>query len=393
MTEVSDEERLARAALTGLSEPGNVNLARFVTEQGPEATLQAIRDGSYPSTSVHELQARLAASDAGGDLDRAAKAGAWLVCPGDPEWPEQLEVLADTESAEGAGAVPLALWVRGSLELGVITQRACAIVGARSATQYGTHVAGELAAGLADRGITIVSGGAFGIDVAAHRGALAANGYTVAVLACGVDIPYPRAHAALFDRIAEEGLLVSEVPPGSTPRRPRFLVRNRLIAALSDGTVVVEAALRSGALNTAAWAHRCQREVMAVPGSVLSPLSAGTNQLIRDLGAILVTDAPEIAEQIGRIGDDLAPLKEGELRARDALDRRSQQVLECVPVRQFHGIAQLAAAAGMPVDDTLAVLGHLLLLGFVEQVGAGWRLSAAERTRNRHASTVERTGS
>ena len=393
MTEVSDDERLARAALTGLSEPGNVNLSRFVAEHGPEATLQAIEDGSYPGNALRDLQAKLAASDPGADLDRAAKAGAWLVCPGDPEWPPQLEVLAETESTEGAGGVPLALWVRGSLELGMITQRACAIVGARSATQYGTHVAEELAAGLADRGVTIVSGGAFGIDVAAHRGALAANGYTVAVLACGVDIPYPRAHAALFDRIADEGLLVSEVPPGATPRRQRFLVRNRLIAALSEGTVVVEAALRSGALNTAAWANRCQREVMAIPGSVLSPQSAGTNQLIRDAGAVLVTDADEIAEQIGRIGDDLAPVKAGEQRARDALDRRSQQVLECVPVQQFQGIAQLAAAAGVPVDETLAVLGHLLLLGFVEHVGAGWRLSAAERTRNRHASTVERTGS
>ena len=212
--------------------------------------------------------------------------GIRLVCPGDPEWPSQLDAL-------GAGR-PWGLWVRGHIDLRFACLRSVSIVGTRAATGYGIHVTTELAAALAERGWTVVSGGAFGIDSQAHRGALAAEGVTVAVLPSGLDVPYPRAHHDLFEAIVAHGALVSEQPPGRAPTRPGFLVRNRLIAALSRGTVLAEAALRSGALNTARHARDQNRPLMAVPGPVTSLASAGCHLAIRDWGAVCVTDVHDV---------------------------------------------------------------------------------------------------
>ncbi|MEQ7124711.1 DNA-processing protein DprA [Actinopolymorpha sp. B11F2] len=387
---VSDAERLACAALTTMGEPGDLVLARFVGEHGAEATVKAIESGQFPGRALGDYQTRLATSSPARDLDQAARIGARLVCPGEDEWTEALDVLASAGAIERRGGVPLALWVRGQADLRLVTARSCAVVGARAASEYGQYMAGELGAGLADRGITVVSGAAFGIDAAAHRGALAGGGLTVAVLASGVDVAYPRAHQQLLRWIAEEGLIVSEVPPGSTPRRPRFLIRNRLIAALTQGTLVVEAALRSGALNTAAWAERCHREVMGVPGPVTSMTSAGVHRLLRDGIATLVTDADEVVEQISRIGENLAPAKLGERRPRDELDARARQVLEAVPVIRAGGVAGISSAAGIPPDEVLGTLGELLLVGYVERQGNGWRLSARERANRRHPSTAGR---
>jgi DNA processing protein len=387
---VSDAERLAWAALTRLGEPGDLTLARFVAAHGAEATVQAIEAGHFPGRALGDYQTRLATGSPARDLDNAARVGARLVCPGDSAWPDALDVLSEAGAIESRGGLPLALWVRGAADLRLVTARSCAVVGARAASEYGQYISAELAAGLADRGITVVSGAAFGIDAAAHRGALAAGGLTVAVLASGVDVAYPRAHQQLLHWIAEEGLIVSEVPPGSTPRRPRFLIRNRLIAALTQGTLVVEAALRSGALNTAAWAERCHREVMGVPGPVTSTTSAGVHRLVRDGIANLVTDADEVAEQISRMGENLAPAKFGERRSRDELDARARQVLEAVPVIRAGGVAGIASAAGIPPDEVLGTLGELLLIGYVERQGNGWRLSARERASRRHPSTVGR---
>lgn len=289
----ADAERLARAALTRVGDPGDGELVQFVGAYGPAAACAAIREGSYPGRRLAGYQLRLAAVEPERDLEAAAGVGARLACPGDAEWPATLDDLTHAKLLDGRGGVPLALWIRGASTLCSVTARACAIVGARAATQYGRYVAAELAAGLADRGFTVISGGALGIDAAAHQGALAAGGRTVCVLASGVDTPYPRAHQELIERITDDGLIISEVPPGVHPTRSRFLVRNRLIAALAGGTVVVEAALRSGALNTATWASECQREVMAVPGPVTSPASAGSHGLLRDTRAVLVTDAAD----------------------------------------------------------------------------------------------------
>ena len=216
------------------------------------------------------------------------------------------------------GRAPLGLWVRGPLRLDALPAPV-AVVGSRSATTYGTDVAAELAAGLARAGSAVVSGAAFGIDQAAHRGALAGDGPTVAVLACGVDRAYPAAHQRLLDHLAEHGAVVSELAPGCAPTRLRFLARNRIIAALSRGTVVVEAAVRSGALNTASWTARLNRPLMGVPGPVTSAPSEGVHQLIRSGAATLVTRADDVLELTGQMGEHLAEEARAPVSARDGL--------------------------------------------------------------------------
>lgn len=376
---VSDDERQARAVLSRVAEPGDLELVAFVAEHGALATCAAIGSGEFSGRSAAGYRLRIAAAEPERDLEHAARIGMRLICPGDPEWPEQVNDLEGAALHDGRGSPPLALWARGTADLAAATHRSCAVVGSRAASDYGTFVAAEMAAGLADRGITVVSGGAFGIDAAAHHGALAADGCTVAVLACGADVAYPRAHERMFHRIAESGVLVSEVAPGAHPTRPGFLVRNRLIAALSRGTVVVEAALRSGALNTATWANECHRELMVVPGPVTSPQSAGAHELMRAGRATLVTDAAEVAEQIGAMGADLAPPKRGEERPRDELDRVALRVLEAVPVGRAKGTAMIATEAGLALAEVIGALERLCQLDYVERRDSGWRWSATAR--------------
>ena len=317
-------------------------------------------------------RARLPDADPGRLLAAAEDFGGRLVCPGDAEWPSQLGDLG--------GAQPFALWVRGHLDLRFACLRSVAVVGSRTATSYGEHVAAELAAGLAGRGWCVVSGGAFGIDAAAHRGALAADGATIVVLACGVDVPYPSAHQGLFADVARDGLLVSELPPGTTPTRRRFLIRNRAIAALTRGTVVVEAARRSGALNTARHARDLHRVVMAVPGPVTSLTSAGCHALLREANAVCVTDAAEVLDLVGLIGDDLAPQKHGPVLERDRLDPVTRDVLDAVPAREGAGTARIAVTAGVDLDTALARLGALSAGGFVERCAKGWKLRRRRRS-------------
>jgi DNA processing protein len=248
------------------------------------------------------------------------------------------------------------------------------MVGSRAATGYGNHVAVEMAAGLAGQGIGVVSGGAFGIDASSHRGALAGAGLTVAVLAGGLDFGYPRGHSQLFEAIAAQGVLVSECPPDAGPTRPGFLIRNRIIAALSRGTVVVEAALRSGALNTARHAREVCRPVMAVPGPVTSEHSAGCHELIRDYGAMCVTSADDVIEHVAPLGaGPLAGPRRGPATARDFLDPASVAVLEQVPVRGGRGPASIAARADVDLDTAIRCLGLLAAGGFVQWSDHGWR--------------------
>jgi DNA processing protein len=318
-------------------------------------------------------------ADGARDLDAAAGLGGRLVCPTDAEWPRCLDDLAARE------ADCLGLWVRGPLSLAAACEQAVAIVGTRAATDYGLNVAGELGVGLAERGWTVVSGLAFGIDAAAHRGALAAGGITIAVLACGVDVPYPRAHRSLYDQIVAEGLAVSEHPPGAAPQRTRFLVRNRLIAALSAGTVVVEAAPRSGARSTARHAGELFRHVMAVPGPVTSTLSAGCHQLLRDRpDTVLVTKTDEVIEQVGAMGE-FAERVSGPVRRRDLLGPAVSRVLDAVPVMKPVGLERVATTAGMRVDAVNAALAALAVHGLVERSEGGWSMTALGR-RERHAA-------
>jgi len=330
--------------------------------------LPGLDRGSRPELerALRRWAGRLGEAPAEPDLDAWRRAGIRLVCPGDAEWPGQLEVLGD--------ARPWGLWVRGSGDLRYACLRSVSIVGTRSATAYGSHVCTEMAATLAERGWTVVSGGAFGIDGCAHRGVIGADGVTIAVLACGVDRDYPPGHHGLFRAMRAKGATVSEWPPGRMPTRPGFLVRNRVIAALSRGTIVVEAARRSGALNTARHARDQGRPLMAVPGPVTSGMSAGCHEIIRDWGAICVTGARDVTEVLSFPGDELLGRARGPVLPRDALDPVTRQVLEAVPARAGRGPARIAVVAGVGFDTAMRCLGALAAAGFVERTDRGWRM-------------------
>jgi DNA processing protein len=211
-----------------------------------------------------------------------------------------------------------------------------------------------------------VSGGAFGIDAAAHRAALAAGGLTVAVLACGIDRPYPAGNAALFERVAESGVLVSEWPPGAEPLRHRFLIRNRVIAAATRGTVVVEAAARSGASQTMSRVLALNRIAMVVPGPVTSAMSVGCHELLREHPQTrLVTGLSQVLEEVGRIGEYLAEPPSGRRHARDSLDEESALVLEAVPRRGAADAEELAARAGVGLRTVLRKLSVLEMTGLI----------------------------
>lgn len=369
--------RFALAGLSRVAEPGEPAVARAVAARGPVEVWQSLRQG-VPVREIGRavlpgLVARAQGHDPADDLAAAARVGARLVCPGDPEWPAgRLHWSAE----ELKDAPPLALWVRGRWPLAEAAELSVAVVGARAASSYGLHVAAELAAGLSTAGATVVSGGAYGIDAAAHRGALTAGrGPTVAVLACGVDVAYPRGNDRLLGQVARDGLLVSELPPGSHPTRHRFLVRNRLIAALSLGTVVVEAAARSGSLATLERARLLHRHVMAVPGPVTSAMSVGCHVELRK-GAACVTRAEEVLELVGRMGEHLAAEPRGPVDVRDGLSATVRRVLDAVPVRRSAGVAALAREAGVSALVVQQVMPPLQAHGLVQRTADGWRLTA-----------------
>jgi DNA processing protein len=251
------------------------------------------------------------------------------------------------------------------------------VVGARSATSYGGDVSGSVGATLAEAGICVVSGAAFGIDQAAHRGALAGGGVTVAVLACGADRVYPAAHKQLIGHIGQTGVIVSELAPGCAPMRVRFLSRNRIIAALSRATVVVEAALRSGALNTANWADGLNRPVLGVPGPVTSAQSQGVHQLIRSGRAMLVTSGADVLEVVGRSGEHLLVEPRGETRARDRLSQREARILDAVPVARSASTDSIARTAGVGLVEVGSTLQRLHKGDLVAKTAGGWVLGEA----------------
>lgn len=292
----------ARLELACVVEAGDPRLRDALADHGPRTVLDAIVRGRSLSGSrawPEEWQARAAVAQktAAEVWERATERGLSWVTPGDAWWPDRLDDLAHPAPISGSTGAPLGLWLSGDPT--VRLKDTIAIVGARDATAYGAQVAADYAADLASRGLIVISGAAFGIDIAAHRGALSMNRPTVAVLAGGADVNYPRAHTAILDRIREDGLVISEQLPGDKPLRPRFLSRNRLIAALAHGTVVVEAARRSGSLNTLHWADQLGRPTMAVPGPVTHRGSAGVHQAIRDGKAVLVTSPEDILETMG----------------------------------------------------------------------------------------------
>jgi DNA processing protein len=386
------DARVARVALTILTEPGARWVYQLVDAHGPVTTLEMLMRGKAP-TELHRtgVAARMTAGDpvelASRALVRGERAGARVLTSDDDEWPDQLRDLEQLIEPGGSRLVeretapPLCIWVRGSLSLDETLRQSVAVVGARAATSYGEHVATEFGFGLASHGWSVVSGGAYGIDAAAHRGALNANAApTVSVLACGIDRPYPATNTALFERICDDGLLISEWPPGADPLRHRFLIRNRVIAAATTGTVVVEAAARSGAVQTMGRALELGRRAMVVPGPVTSALSAGCHMLLRDRPEVrLVTGVSHVLEEIGRIGDELAPPVRGPDRPHDMLDDQAAHLLEVVPRRGTGGVDLLASRAGLDTRTALRKLSLLETLGFVVRRDGGYALAPAPK--------------
>src|SRR6476661_7124757 len=342
----------AVAYLSRVVEPPCPQLAALVACVGPVEAAERVKRRALDDQLLPLTEARHEIDCAAQDLAVLARLGGRLVTAADDEWP----LLAFTAFA-GVDTIqrpeahpPLALWVTGPARLDEVADRAAAIVGTRAATAYGEHVAAELAAGLAERDAAVVSGGAYGIDGAAHRAALAADGFTVAVLAGGIDVSYPAGHSALLHRIGEQGLLVTEYPPGLRPQRHRFLTRNRLVAALSGATVVVEAGARSGAANTAAWARALGRGVCAVTGA--------------DEVVELVGHAGELAADAERPSSPLDGLGDNELRVYDALPARGARTTD-----------EIAVASGLPPTQVLGPLSMLEIAGLVVCRGGRWKLA------------------
>ncbi|GAA3835580.1 MULTISPECIES: DNA-processing protein DprA [Amycolatopsis] len=370
-----DAERLARSYLVRVAEPPAPAVVDFVAQHGPVAAAEAIRAGDCPNRVRDETEARRTHDHAQRDLDEGARLGMRLLIPEDDEWPGWPLLSLQLAASRGVQGVapPLALWVRGQVRFDEATEQAVAIVGARAATGYGEHVAGDFASALAGQGVSVFSGAAYGVDGAAHRGALFVGGTTVALLGCGLDAGYPAGHVVLLDKIAEHGgLVVSEYPPGTPPARHRFLVRNRLIAALSEGTIVVEAGRRSGARNTATTAGALGKVVMAVPGPITSALSIGCHELIRESGATLVASVDDVIETVGRLGTP-RPEKVRSKRPTDGLGPDALRVHEALDRREGKSAEQVATESGVPVARVRALLPALELDEFAVRCESGWR--------------------
>ncbi|OBF79214.1 DNA protecting protein DprA [Mycobacterium sp. 852002-51163_SCH5372311] len=362
----------AWAYLSRVAEPPCRELAVLVECVGAVEAADRVRRGLVDDELVRHTDARREIDRAADDLELLARRGGRLITPDDEEWP-----LLAFRAFEGArsrerSAPPLVLWALGPARLDDVAQRAAAVVGTRASTAYGEHVAAELAAGLAERDVAVVSGGAYGIDGAAHRATLDADGITVAVLAGGIDIPYPAGHSALLHRIGQHGLLFTEYPPGVRPARHRFLTRNRLVAVVAGAAVVVEAGLRSGAANTAAWAAALGRVVAAVPGPVTSSASAGCHALLRN-GAELVTRADDVVELVGRIGE-LGPEEPRPGTPLDGLSAAERQVYEALPGRGAATVDEIAVASGLVPERVLGPLALLELAGLAEHRDSRWRI-------------------
>lgn len=382
MTNLPDDPRLALMLLSSMVEPGDAELDDLLEEIGPIEAVKRLWEGEVPErlqriTSAHVSCTPDPAARAADIASATKECGARVLIPGDAEWPDQLrDLMLVCDADEPHVRPPRCLWVRGEQDLARLCRRSVSIVGARAATEYGQHLADDLAADLAEAGWTIVSGGAFGIDRAAHLGAMARGGATVSVLACGVELPYPKGNHSMFNLIAERGLILSEWPPGTDVMKHRFLTRNRVIAALTSGTIVIEAAHRSGARNTARYAAELGRVLMFTPGPVTSSMSAGAHQLAREpWEARLVTRAEEVIEDLTGIGGPLATPPPLQRRPFDRLTEIEARLVESLPRGYVVETTRLAAAAGVPVDIAGETLERLLRTGWVDRIDNRWRLS------------------
>jgi DNA processing protein len=374
-----DQVRLARAGLLRLAEPPIPALVAWVALVGAVAAFDGVIRREAPPEVLAATAARTVGRTAiqlvdmaGADLTAAAEAGATLLCPEDgPLWPESAMRGFDAAVIRGVhgSAPPLALYVRGELP-SRLPAGAVTVIGSRASTGYGERVTADIAAGLARAGYTVVSGGAFGIDTVAHRTAVATSGNTVAVLACGIDRSYPTANAGLLRRVALTGAVVSEYPPGTTPAKHRFLVRNRLLGAFSAVTVVVEAGRRSGSLSTASAAAHLGRIVMAVPGPVTSAMSVGCHLLLRDRFALLAADVDDVLAVLRPLQPAL--FDSGIVRPTDGLDDITLRVYDALPARGATTLHELSVSSGIPGNDVLDAMPSLEMAGLAHRDGGSW---------------------
>ena len=353
-------EREARAVLAIASEPGDERIGALVAQHWAVVALPMVVEGELRGGIRDRVAKALASQELAAAMRKLDACGGVFITPEDTSWPKQLDDL-DV-------AAPLGLWCRGIHDLNDLGKHSLAVVGARAATAYGERIASEVGSLAGQNDVTVVSGAAYGIDAAAHRGVLAGGGQTVAVLACGVDVAYPSAHQGLLERIAENGLIVSEAPPGGKPHKRRFLVRNRIIAALSSSTLVVEAALRSGSLSTANWANAIGRAVWGVPGPLSSATSAGVHvgiaqgemNIVADLASVLETVKPVSATTSQQVSDE-------ELSLMHILTRGAMTTDEII------SRVQHSATSPVTAPEVLGTLTLLELQGVIIQTPTGWK--------------------
>ncbi|GAA4925369.1 DNA-processing protein DprA [Nesterenkonia rhizosphaerae] len=456
------ETRCCRAELSRLIEPGDLLGAVMVQELGPEHAHRLVTAGTNASateqqrvgeaaeaaglgprqrqlhTALQRWRVRLGQLHGDKDLRSLDSLGGGLLIPEDCAWPETLRDLRTT--------APIGLWFRashsaqhgpGPYEVAAARiparGRSIALVGSREMTDYGARAAAEISEELAAHQVCVVSGGAYGIDAAAHRGALRpiqralsehpaeseagtdtvpGPAATIAVMAGGLDSLYPAGNEQLLKNVAAYGLLLSELPPGSSPQRHRFLHRNRLIAALSEATVVLEARSRSGALSTANHALALDRPVGVLPGSIYSASSAGCHQLLQHSPAQLITDTADVLQLVvGRsapeqdtaaaevtvpIGELAAHDRRGQQNAvregtgrqdtvregaarLDGLSEVDKRLYDALPVRKLTTVSRLAAVAGLPVPHVLAGLSRLQRLGLARRDNDQWAIAREGR--------------
>ena len=348
-------DRQARLIISISGEPGDERVGQTVAEFGAVEAVSRWQSGDGAEAMCRSIDRVMNSGLIAQAVKSLNSVRGRFITPNDEEWPSGLDDL-DT-------AAPIGLWCVGAGSLRAITERSLAVVGARSATSYGQRIAHEIGVHGARENVGVVSGAAYGIDAAAHRGSLVGQGQTVAVLACGVDVAYPVAHRGLLSSITDFGVVVSEAPPGSKPHKHRFLIRNRLIAALSQSTVVVEAALRSGSLSTSNWAHVLNRQIWGIPGPITSATSAGVHGAIRDNMMKIATSVEEI---FADFKSPSIPVQLG------LLDGAIVGILSRGP-RSTH---ELAMHFGQDVDflDLQAALSLMEVRKVVSLSNQGWKL-------------------
>ena len=348
-------DRQARLIISVAGEPGDERVGQVVAEFGAADAVKRWESGLGADAMCKSVDRVLNSPLIEQAVKSLNSVRGRFITPADEEWPDSLDDL-DT-------AAPVGLWCTGAGSLSEIANRSLAVVGARSATTYGQRIAHEIGVQGAKENVGVISGAAYGIDAAAHRGSLVGQGKTVAVLACGVDVAYPVSHRGLLSCITDSGVVVSEAPPGAKPHKHRFLIRNRLIAALSQSTVVVEAALRSGSLSTSNWAHVLNRQIWGIPGPITSATSAGVHAAIRDNMMKIATSTDDIFQDFK---SPALPIQLG------LLDGAIVGLLSEGP-RSSH---EIAMHFGTEVDfhDLQAALSLLEVRKLISLSNQGWKL-------------------